>query len=120
MPERLSPHETHGGKLMRIFLDEGDRHGNQPLYTAIVDALRAAGFTGATVLKGIEGFGTHKAVHALRSFDFSADLPVVIEVVEDERKILDFLPTLRSMIDEGLITLENISLVRLSKKGDVT
>jgi len=116
LSERLPLDEAHSGKLLRIFLGEGDRHGNEPLYTALIDAFRAASFTGATVLKGIEGFGTHKAVHAARSFDFSTNLPIVIEVVEEERKILDFLPTLQSMMHEGLITLENVTLVRLSRK----
>jgi PII-like signaling protein len=105
------------GKLLRIFVDEGDRYNGKPLYMAIVDALKSAGFTGATVLKGIEGFGASRVVNAARSFDASANLPILIEVIDEESKVLAFVPTLREMIAEGLITLENLELRRISK-GD--
>ncbi|MGC2128456.1 MAG: DUF190 domain-containing protein [Candidatus Aquilonibacter sp.] len=107
--------ESTTGKLLRIFVDEDDRYGGKPLYMAIVEALKAAGFTGATVLKGIEGFGTHKTVHAARTFDQSTNLPILIEVIEEEAKILEFLPELRSMMSEGLITLEKLELMRISR-----
>jgi uncharacterized protein len=100
------------GKLLRIFIDEEDRVRGKPLYAAIVEALRADGFAGATVLKGIEGYGSHKTVHSARVFDFSTNLPVLIEVFEGEEKIVSFIPTLREMIGEGLITLENVQLLR--------
>lgn len=103
------------GTLLRIFLDEEDRRQGKSLYAAIVDALRDAGFAGATVLKGIEGYGAHKTVHSARVFDFSTNLPVLIEVFEQEEKVLAFLPVLREMVSEGLITLENVQLVRFSK-----
>jgi len=107
--------ERTTGKLLRIFVDEEDRYDGKPLYMAIVDALKAAGFTGATVLKGIEGYGVHKTVHAARTFDLSTNLPILIEVIEEEAKVLAFLPTLRAMIAEGLITLENLELMRISR-----
>lgn len=100
------------GKLLRVFLNEGDRWHGKPLYAAIVEALQAAGFTGATVLKGVEGFGVNKTVHAARSVDFSTNLPVLVEVMEEEARIAAFLPTLRGMIAEGLITLESVQMVR--------
>jgi PII-like signaling protein len=103
------------GKLLRIFVDEDDRLHGKPLYAAIVEALKAAGFTGATVLKGIEGFGNRKTVHSARAFDFSTNMPVLIEVFEREEKVLEFIPALREMIQEGLVTLENVQIVRLSK-----
>jgi uncharacterized protein len=109
LPERII------GKLLRIFVDEDDRYDGKPLYMAIVDALKAAGFTGATVLKGIEGYGVQKTVHSARTFDVSTNLPILIEVIEEEAKVLAFLPTLRAMIAEGLITLENIELLRISR-----
>lgn len=107
--------ERTTGKLLRIFIDEDDRYDGKPLYMALVDALKAAGFTGATVLKGIEGYGIHKTVHAARTFDQSTNLPILIEVIEDEAKISAFLPTLRAMIAEGLLTLESLELVRISR-----
>jgi PII-like signaling protein len=103
------------GKLLRIFVDEEDRYDGKPLYMAIVEALKAAGFTGATVLKGIEGYGIHKTVHAARTFDLSTNLPILIEVIEEEARVMAFLPTLRAMIAEGLITLENLELMRISR-----
>lgn len=105
------------GKLLRIFVDEDDRYHGKPLYMAIVEALKAADFIGATVLKGIEGFGIHKTIHAARTFDLSTNMPILIEVIEEEAKVLAFLPTLRTMILEGLITLENLELMRISR-GD--
>jgi uncharacterized protein len=106
--------ERRTGKLLRIFVDEDDRYDGKPLYMALVEALKSAGFTGATVLKGIEGYGIHKAVHTARTFDVSTNLPILIEVIEDEAKVLNFLPTLRAMITEGLITLENLELMRIT------
>ncbi|MBV9272175.1 MAG: DUF190 domain-containing protein [Candidatus Eremiobacteraeota bacterium] len=100
------------GKLLRVFIGESDRHGAQPLYAAIVEAARAAGLSGATVFKGIEGFGGHSVVHAARVFDLSSDLPVLIEIVDTEQKIRGFLPTLDTLVTEGLVTLESIEVLR--------
>lgn len=106
--------ERTPGTLLRIFVDEEDRYNGKPLYMALVDELKAAGFTGATVLKGIEGYGIHKTLHTARTFDMSTNLPILIEVIEEEAKVMALLPTLRAMIDEGLLTLENLELVRIS------
>jgi PII-like signaling protein len=95
---------------MRIFVDEAERSGKEPLYAAIVDVLRRNGFAGATVLKAIEGFGSGRKPHAARSVDFSSDLPVVIEVAECDEKIRAIVPVLEAMIPEGLITLERITM----------
>jgi PII-like signaling protein len=102
------------GKLLRVFVDEKDRWRGKPLYASIVEELRSAGFAGATVLKGIAGYGSHGAVHSAHPLDFSTNLPVLIEVFEGEQKVLSFLPRLREMVSEGLITLENVQLVPLS------
>lgn len=100
------------GKLLRIFIGESDRHGTQPLYTAIVEAARSAGLSGATVFKGIEGFGGHSVVHAARVFDLSTDLPVLVEIVDTEEKIRAFVPTLDGLVKEGLVTLETVQVLR--------
>lgn len=100
------------GKLLRIFIGESDRHGNQPLYTAIVDAARSAGLSGATVFKGIEGFGAHSVVHAARVFDLSTDLPVLIEIVDSEEQIGSFIPRLDTLVHEGMITMETVEVIR--------
>lgn len=106
------------GKLLRIYLNESDRFENRPLYIAIVDALVSAGFTGATVFKGIEGFGRHKTVHAARAIDYSTDLPVVLEVVEDASAIAAFMPKLQAMAPGALITLENLVLIRVGEGSE--
>ena len=104
--------KIEGGKLLRVFVGESDRHGGQPLYTAIVERARAAGLRGATVFKGIEGFGGHSVVHAARVFDLSVDLPVLIEIVDASEKIDAFVPLLDGYVTDGLITLENVEIVR--------
>ena len=104
--------KTEGsGKLLRIFVGESDRRGHQPLYTAIVEAARRAGLSGATVFKGIEGYGGHSVVHAARIFDLSSDLPVLIEIVDSEDRVRAFIPQLDEMLKEGLVTLETVEII---------
>jgi uncharacterized protein len=98
-------------KLVRIFLGESDRWKGQPLYVAIVEEMRKAGLAGATVFKGVLGFGAHSVVHAARIVDLSSDLPIVIELVDSEEKVAAFLPTLDAMVTEGLVTLEKIDVI---------
>lgn len=105
------------GKLLRVFIGESDRLGGQPLYTAIVERARKLGLGGATVFKGIEGFGGHSVVHAARVFALSTDLPVLIEIVDSEEKIRSFIPVLDEMVHEGLITLETVEIIRY-KSGE--
>ncbi len=103
------------GKLLRIFVDEEDRAGTQPLYTAVVEFLRKRGVAGATVFRGIEGFGSRHQVHVAKIFSWVANLPIVIEVVEDSGVIDALLPELRAMVREGLITIEAAQYLRLTK-----
>lgn len=97
--------------LMRVFVDEGDRSGGVPLYSAIVERLRQLDCAGATVLKGIEGFGARRVLHAARSFDFSNDMPMLIELIESEDRIERIVANVRELVKEGLITLERIHVV---------
>jgi uncharacterized protein len=98
-------------KLVRIFLGESDRWKGQPLYIAIVEAMRAAGLAGATVFKGIVGYGGHSVMHAARIVDLSSDLPIVIELVDSQEKIEAFLPMLDEMVSEGLVTIEDVRVI---------
>lgn len=98
--------------MLRIFVGESDRHGAQPLYTAIVEAARKSGLSGATVFKGIEGFGGHSVVHAARVFDLSTDLPILIEIVDTEERIREFIPQIDSLVKEGLVTLETVEIIQ--------
>src|SRR5579863_8512593 len=101
------------GKLLRIFVDEHDRIGIEPAYVAIVEYLRKQGVAGATVFRGVEGFGGHGEVHVASVFRWALNLPVLIEVVEDAVTIEALIPHLRAMIGEGLLTLEAASYLRI-------
>lgn len=100
------------GKLLRIFIGESDRWEGQPLYEAIVRRVRAAGGAGATVLRGIEGFGAHSRIHTARILRLSEDLPIVIEVVDRADRIDGLLPLLDEMIREGLVTIERVDILK--------
>ncbi|HEY9181149.1 MAG TPA: DUF190 domain-containing protein [Candidatus Baltobacteraceae bacterium] len=103
------------GKLLRIFVDERDRAGMQPLYTAIVELLRKQGVAGATVFRGIEGFGSHQQIHLAKIFSWWPNLPVLIEVVDDWSVIEPLIPQVQALIGDGLITIEAAQYLRLSK-----
>jgi PII-like signaling protein len=98
-------------KLVRIFLGESDRWNGQPLYVALVEEMRKAGLAGATAFKGILGFGARSVIHAARIVDLSSDLPIMIELVDSEEKVEAFLPTLDTMVTEGLVTVETIQVI---------
>ncbi len=98
--------------LLRIFVGESDRFGGRPLYEAIVLEARRQGLAGATVLKGFMGFGAHSRIHTARILQLSEDLPVVVEIVDEEAKVQAFLSTLDGMVREGLITLERVRVIR--------
>lgn len=102
------------GKLLRVFVDERDRHGLQPTYTAVVDMLRSKHILGATVFRGIEGFGKHERIHIAKIFSWLPNLPILIEVVEDEEKIESVLPDIERLVTEGFVTIEAAEYLRLS------
>lgn len=100
--------------LMRIFISESDRHGHRPLYEALVDLLRKEGLAGATVLRGISGFGAHSVYHTQKLLDLSADLPLIIEAVDSQEKIDAVMPRIDELMGGGMITLEKVTVVRYS------
>lgn len=106
------------GKLLRIFVDENDRTGMQPLYTSIVETLRARGAAGATVFRGIEGFGSHHEIHQAKVFSWLPNLPVVIEVVDEAPLIERLASELQETIGEGLLTIEAVQYLRLKGSGE--
>ncbi len=107
------------GLLVRIFVGESDRWDGVPLYEAIVQRAREKGLAGATVLKGIEGFGAHNFIHTTRIQRLAEDLPIVIEIVDQREKIEAFLPELDELIPEGLVTLEPVQVIlyRVRERG---
>jgi len=98
--------------LMRIFIAEGDRYEHRPLYEALVEMLRKEGFAGATVLRGICGFGAHSVYHSQKLLDLSADLPMIIEAVESEEKVNAVMPRIDAMMSGGMITMEKVRVIR--------
>lgn len=97
--------------LLRIFIGESDKSGRKPLYQAIVEEARRHGMAGATVLRGFLGFGANSRIHTTKVLRISTDLPVVVEIVDEESKIEAFLPALDEMIGEGLVTLEKVKVI---------
>ena len=97
-------------RLLRIFIGESDRYEGRPLYQAIVEALRKAGLAGATVLRGIEGFGKSSHLHTAHILRLSEDLPIVIECVDTYDRIESIFPTLDAMIGDGLVTMERVEV----------
>lgn len=99
------------GCLLRIFIGESDRLGHRPLYEAIVLKAREAGLAGATVLRGVMGFGKNSILHTAKILRLSEDLPMVVEIVDSREKIEAFLPQLDGMITDGLVTLEQVKVL---------
>jgi hypothetical protein len=97
-------------RLLRIFIGESDTHDGRPLYQAIVETLRRDGLAGATVLRGIEGFGKSSTLHTAHILRLSEDLPIVIECVDTADRIEAVLPALDDMIGDGLVTMERVDV----------
>jgi PII-like signaling protein len=99
------------GQLLRVFVGESDRWHGQALYEAIVQEAHDRGLAGATVFRGFEGFGAHSRIHTSRILRLSEDLPILIEIVDAEEKIQEFLPVLDGMVQEGLVTVEKATVI---------
>lgn len=99
------------GYLLRIFIGESDRHGHYPLYESIVLQAREAGLAGATVLRGVMGFGKHSILHTAKILRLSEDMPMIIEIVDSLDKIETFLPRLDELIKDGLVTIEKVKVI---------
>jgi uncharacterized protein len=99
------------GKLLRIFIGESDRWHGKPLYQAIVERVRQEGLAGATVLRGIEGFGADSRLHTARILRLSEDLPIVVEIVDSAEQIERILPVLDEMVGEGMVTVERVEVI---------
>lgn len=102
--------DSEDARLLRIFIGEDDTHAGRPLYQVIVEELRRRGLAGATVLRGIEGFGKSSRIHAAHILRLSEDLPMVIECVDRAENINEFMPVLERMIGDGLVTVERVEV----------
>lgn len=98
------------GHLLRIFVGESDKFKSMPLYEWIVQKAKKEGLAGATVIRGLEGFGTHNEVHTSKILMLSEDLPIIIEIVDTLDKIEAFMPIIDDAIEEGMSTLEKVNI----------
>lgn len=97
---------------LTVFVGESDRWQHKPLYTEIVHRAHAAGLAGATVLRGIEGYGASSHIHTTRLLSLSEDLPLAVMIVDDAERIRAFLPQLDEIVTEGLVVLDDVEVVR--------
>ena len=104
-------------ELIRVFIGESDRHAGRPLYEAIVQAARRRGMAGATVTKGVMGFGAHSRMHTASILRLSEDLPIIVEIVDRTDRIEAFLPELDAMVQEGLVTVEKVRVLAYRVDG---
>jgi uncharacterized protein len=99
------------GQLLRVFVGESDKWEGKPPYEALVLKAREMGLAGATMLRGLMGYGAASRVHTAKILRLSEDLPVIVEVVDSQEKIASFLPVIDEMIQEGLVTLERVQII---------
>ena len=121
-PETRLPHVAlHGtAKLMRIFVGEDDRWRGKPLYDAIVESLRANDIAGATVYRGIAGYGAHRRFHKENRLSLSSDRPIMLSVIDEETKIRAYLPILEQMMPEGLVVLSDADVIKYTHRMSST
>lgn len=113
------PHAALRGraKLMRIYVGEDDQWHGKPLYEAITESLRANDLAGATVYRGIYGYGAHRRFHKEKALARAHDLPVMLAVVDEEEKIRAYLPLLEEMVQEGLVVLSDVDVIRYTSRA---
>ncbi len=106
------------GHLLRIFIGESDKYKGLPLFEWIVQKAKDVGLAGATVLRGLEGFGAHSRIHTNKILRLSDDLPIIIEIVDTLEKIENFIPYIDGAITEGMATIEEVK-IRFYRSGKV-
>jgi PII-like signaling protein len=107
-------------KRLTIYIGESDRHGHTPLATEIVQRAHAAGVAGASVFRGVEGYGASNHIHTTRILSLSDDLPMAIVIVDRPDAIAAFLPQLDEIITEGLVVVEDVEVVKYAGRGAET
>jgi PII-like signaling protein len=106
------------GQLLRIFIGESDRWDGKPLYEAIILKAREMGLAGATMLRGLMGFGAASRIHTARILRLSQDMPIVIEIVDSADKIDSLLPIVDEMVQEGMVTVEKVRVIQYRHKPE--
>jgi PII-like signaling protein len=102
------------GKMMRIYIGEADRWKDKPLHTALVEAMRANDIAGVTVYRGILGYGAHRRIHKDKALHLSHDSSIMLSVIDTEQKLESFLPLVGQMVEEGLVVLSDVDVVKYS------
>ena len=117
-PAPALPHVALKGKakLMEIYIGEDDKWRGKNLYDAIVESLRANDIAGVTVYRGISGYGAHRRFHKEKRLSLSSDLPIMLSVVDDESKIRAYLPVLEEMVQEGLVVLSDVDVIKYTHR----
>jgi PII-like signaling protein len=115
----LPPHLKIEGKakMMRIYIGEADKWNDKPLHLALVEAMRANDIAGVTVYRGILGYGAHRRVHKDKPLHMSHDSSIMLSVVDSEEKLRDFLPIVDQMVEEGLVVLSNVDIIKYSYRA---
>lgn len=108
---------SEDGQLLRIFIGESDRWHGKPLYEAIILKAREMGIAGATMMRGLMGFGAASRIHTAKILRLSEDLPIVVEIVDSADKIDALVPVIEEMVEEGLITLEKVRVIQYRHKA---
>ena len=108
---------SEDGQLLRIFIGESDRWQGKPLYEAIILKARELGIAGATMLRGLMGFGAASRIHTAKILRLSEDLPVVVEIVDSADKIDLLLPMIDEMVQDGMVTLEKVRVIEYRAKA---
>jgi PII-like signaling protein len=103
---------SEAAQLLSIYINEGDKWRGQPLYTAIIETLKEEGIAGATVLRGLTGFGAHSKIHTESIWHLSGDLPLCIKVLDNPRKIAQALDLIAPMMTEGMLAVEDVHVVK--------
>jgi len=117
-PLPLPVHQKIEGKarMMRIFIGESDRWRDKPLYQALVEAMRANDVAGVTVYRGILGYGAHRTVHRDKPMRLSRDASIMLSAVDSEEKLRQFLPMVEQMVEEGLVVLSDVEIIKYSHR----
>ncbi|MGB8478507.1 MAG: DUF190 domain-containing protein [Acidobacteriaceae bacterium] len=104
-------------RLMRIYIGEADRWNDKPLHNALVEAMRANDIAGVTVYRGILGYGAHRRIHKDKPLHLSHDCPIMLSVIDTEEKLQAFLPTVERMVQEGLVVLSEVDIIKYSYRA---
>lgn len=110
------PKITGTAKRLRIYIGEHDRYQGKALYQVLVEKAKELDLAGATVFRGLMGYGANSRIHTAKIVDLSSDLPILVEIVDSEEYIEQFLPFLDTVVQEGLVTLDDIEVIKYGRK----